>query len=194
VTNVHVVPLRETLVGSHRLTLLGLFGAVGCILLIGCANVANMFLSRSIGRQREMMTRRALGATRWQIARQLLVEGLLLALVGALAGFCLATSAQPLVTGFLSGRVPLVDKAGTDWTVLAFVAGLTLACGVLCGLAPLANSNRASLSNRGQTEGTLSRHLRTSLVVGEIALAVVMSITAGLFIRTVAGGAPSGAR
>jgi predicted permease len=153
VTNVHITPLRETLVGGHRLTLFGLFGAVGCILLIGCANVANLFLARSIGRQREMLTRQALGATRRRIARQLVVEGLVLALAGALAGFWLSTLAQPLLTTILSGRVPLVEEAGTDWTVLAFVAALTLACGILCGLAPLANSNSTSLSNRAQTEG-----------------------------------------
>src|SRR5204862_2870052 len=99
-TDVNVTPLRETLVGSHRLTLFALFAAVGCVLLIGCANVANLFLSRGIGRRREMLTRRALGATRWRIARQLLVEGLVLSATGALVGLCLSMWAQPLVTRF----------------------------------------------------------------------------------------------
>ena len=186
VTDVRVIPLRETLVGSHRLTLFALFAAVGCILLIGCANVASLFLSRGIGRHREILTRRALGAMGWRIARQLMVEGVVLAVAGALAGFGLSVAAQPLVTRFLSERVPLAQGADHDWTVLCFVAAVTLACGVFCGLAPLAASRRASLANRGQTEGALSRNLRTGLVVGEIALAAALSIAAGLLIRTVA--------
>jgi len=114
------------------------------------------------------------------------VEGLVLSVAGALAGLWLSVSAQPLVTRFLSERLPLAERAGADWTVLLFVSAVAIACGVLCGLAPLAGSSQASLANRDQTEGVFGRRLRTALVVGEIGLAGMLAAGAGLLIRTVA--------
>ena len=127
VAEVRVVPLRETLVGDHALTLFGLFGAVGCILLIGSANVANLLLSRGVSRRREVMTRLALGATRWRLARQLLTESLMLGAAGAGA----RAVAVPLGAGrhrHGAGRSgsPSIDGTRLDLTVLAFSACLAL--------------------------------------------------------------------
>ena len=186
VTQVQVVPLRDSLVGTHRLALGTLFGAVGCVLLIGCANVANLLLSRGVGRRRELRTRMAMGATRWQIARQLTVESLLLCGLGAVAGVVIAAWAQGLLARALEGRVPMVEHTRMDLTVLGFAAVLTVICGVICGLAPLVGWEAADWRGRGQTEGTTSRRIRQALVMSEVALAVTLVASAGLLVRTLA--------
>jgi len=156
------------------------------VLLIGCANVANLLLSRAVGRRKEMLTRKALGATRWRIARQLLIESLVLSGSGALAGLWISILAQPWVSRLLSERVLLVEQTRMDGTVLVFAIVLTLASSVICGLAPLAGIQIADGSGRGQTESAFSRRLRSALVAGEVALAVILVTGAGLLIRTVA--------
>ena len=186
VTDVKVMPLRETLVGGDRFTLFALFGAVGCVLLIGCANVANLLLSRGVGRRREMLTRKALGATRWRIARQLFAESLVLSGAGAVAGLYVAMLMQSLASSLLRDRVQLAEQIGMDWTVVLFLLAITVGSGLICGLAPLAESQAAEWSSRGQTESRVSRRVRHALVVGEMALAVVLVAGAGLFVRTVA--------
>jgi putative ABC transport system permease protein len=159
---------------------------VGCVLLIGCANVANLLLSRSVGRRREMSTRQALGATRWRIARQLLAESLVLSCAGALAGLFVFTTLKTLATSLLADRVMLAEQIQWDWTVLLFLLSITAISGLLCGLAPLAQAQASGWSNRVQTETRLSRRLRQTLVVAETALAVMLVSGAGLLIRTVA--------
>ncbi len=184
VAAVKVEALRESLVGSHRLVMFAMFGAVGCVLLIGCANVANLLLARGAGRRREMQTRMALGATRWRIARQLAVESLALAGVGAAAGMALAVWGQASLARLLADRVPLIAGARVDATVLAFSVLTAIVCGVACGMSPLALGHSAQWSARGQTEPPASRCIRALLVVAEVALAVVLVAAAGLLLRT----------
>jgi putative ABC transport system permease protein len=188
VTDVRILPLRETLVASHRTTLFVLFGAVICILLIGCANVANLLLARAVARRREVATRLALGATRSRIARQFLAESLLLGVSGAGLGLVLSLWAQELIASTLTERVPLIEQVRFDWMVFAFAMGLTLATSLACGLTPLVTSRHMSWESRGrgQTENRESRRLRQALVVGEIAVAVAVVTIAGLLVRTVA--------
>jgi putative ABC transport system permease protein len=186
VSEVKVVPLRRTLIGTEGLTLLALFGAVGCVLAIGCANVANLLLSRGITRRAEIRTRMALGATRSRIARQLVVESLVLCGAGAVAGGAAAFAAQRPLARMLSERVPLAAAAHTDWTVLLFAAALTIGSALACGLAPLVEWSAADWAGRARTEGTASRRLRSALVIGEVALAVTLVATASLLVRTLA--------
>jgi predicted permease len=182
---VKVVPLRETLVGAHRLTLVGLFAAVCCVLLIACANVANLLLARGITRHREVSTRLALGATRRQIARQLLAESLLLTVPGAAFGLLVAAWTQAALVPALAERVPLVDTARMDWGVLVFGVVLTLGTSAACGLAPLVEWRATSWRSDRQTEARASRRLRQALVIGELALAVALVVSAGLLVKTV---------
>ena len=184
VTRVQVVPLRESLVGTHRLALGTLFAAVGCVFLIACANVANLLLSRSVGRRKELLTRMALGATRWRIARQLIAESLLLCGLGAIGGVFIAAWTQSAVARRFEGQIPLVETTAIDTAVLAFAVLLTVVSAVLCGLAPLVGWQSASFQSRGQTEGVTSMRLRKALVVSEVALAVMLVASAGLFVRT----------
>jgi putative ABC transport system permease protein len=186
VSDVRVLPLRETLVGAHRTTVFGLFGAVACILLIACANVANLLLTRAVGRRREIATRLALGATRWQVARQLLLESLILGTLGAALGIALSFWAQEVIAAAFAGRVPLIENTRLDRAVLAFSIVLSLATRTICGLAPLADWRAAGWAARGQTETPQTRRLRQGLVVSEIALAVAIVASAGLLVRTVA--------
>jgi putative ABC transport system permease protein len=185
VAAVRIESLRQTLVGDQKLPLLGLFGAVGCILLIACANVANLLLSRAVGRHREVLTRVALGATRWGIARQLLCESLLLAVPGAVLGVAVSVWGQALIAAAMRERVALIEGAHLDWAVVAFAVVLTLTTTVLCGLAPLVDWRHVDWNARGQTESRASRRTRQALVVGEVALAVGLVATAGLLLRTV---------
>ena len=186
VSEVRVVPLRGTLVGRHEQTLFGFLGAVACILLIACANVANLILSRGVGRRREVLTRLALGATRWRIAQQLLAESLLLGAIGAALGLLVSLWAQDVLSSALADRVPLIESTRLDLPVFAFAILLTVATSVLCGLSPLAAWRGLAWNVRLQTENPTSRRLRHALVVGEIALAVTLVASAGLLLRTVA--------
>lgn len=186
VAQVKVMPLRESLVGEHRLALWMLFGAVGCVLLIGCANVANLVLSRGIGRRKELVTRLALGATGWRIARQLILEGLVMCGLGTVAGLIFAGWARGVLGPVIAGYVPLAEDTRMDWAVLGFAALLTLASGLFCGLAPLAEWRKLDWRSRGQTESMTSKRLRQTLVVSEVALAVMLVATAGLLVRTFA--------
>lgn len=183
---VRVIPLRETLVGDQRLALFALFGAVTCVLLIGCANVANLLLSRGIARRREMQTRMALGATKWRVARQLLLESLLLSGLGAAAGLLIVVWTQGPLAGVMKESVPLIEGTRIDWTVVAFAAFLTVVSGLLCGLAPLIQTRALDWKSRGQTGTIASTRLRHGLIVGEVALAVTLVAGTGLFVRTLA--------
>ena len=182
---VQIDSLRDTLVGRHRLTLFSLFGAVGCILLIGAANVANLLLSRAVTRRRDVTTRLALGATRWRLARQLVIESVMLGGIGAIAGLLLSMWAQALLRAGMGERVPLIDETRLDLFVMAFAIGLTGVVSIVCGLAPLVDWRSAQWSARTHTESGASRRIRHLLVVGQVAIAAAVVATAGMLIRTV---------
>jgi putative ABC transport system permease protein len=184
-SEVQIDPLRDTLVGDHRVTLFSLLGAVGCILLIGAANVANLLLSRAVSRRREVSTRLALGATRWRLARQLLMESSILAAIGTSCALLLSMWTQALVRTALGSRVPMIDETRYDWLVFAFAIGLTFLVASACGLFPLVDWRTVDWSARGQTESGASRRIRQALVVGQVAIAVAVIVSAGLLVRTV---------
>jgi predicted permease len=183
---VRIITLRDMLVGNQEQALFGLFGAVACVLIIGCANVANLLLSRGVRRRREVLTRLALGATRWRLTRQLLAEGLLLGGLGAALGLLLSLWGHDLLASTVEKRLPLVDGPRLDSAVLAFSVLLTLVVSVVCGLIPLVDWRSVDWNVRGQSESRSSRRLRHALVIGEVALAVTVVASAGLFLRTLA--------
>jgi putative ABC transport system permease protein len=187
-----VVPLREHLAGPARMQMLLLLGAVGMVLLIACLNVANMLLSRSIAREREMAIRTALGASRAQLIRQLLVESLLLAFAGGALGVLLGLWGYDFARQIIPWEMqPLADSAGgIDPRVLLFAIGATVLSGVGFGLAPAwqashCNPNDA-LKNVHRTVRTLFGRIRFSdlLVVAQVALALVLLVGAGLLARS----------
>ncbi|MDD2763412.1 MAG: ABC transporter permease [Opitutaceae bacterium] len=189
---VHVTPLQERLTGQARAQLLLLQGVVGLVLLIACVNVANMLLSRSFAREKEMAIRTALGASRFQLIRQLLAESLLLALAGGFVGALLGLWGYEIGRRLVPGEMqPLVEVAGSfDLRVLIFVGGVTLITGLGFGLAPAwqlshANPNDA-LKNTRRAVRTLFGKVRLSdlLVSAQVALALVLLVGAGLLIRS----------
>ena len=183
-----LVPLSTALLGDQRLALGMLFAAVGFLLLIACANIANLQLARSRMRQREIAVRAALGATSKRIVRQLLTENLVLALVGGVFGVLLAYGGVKEIVAFGPADVPRLDEARIDATTLSFACGVALLASVLFGLAPALRSASTQLTEAfkaatGTSSGTRDR-VRSLLVVGEIALAVSLMAGAGLLIRS----------
>jgi putative ABC transport system permease protein len=185
-----VVSLREETVGDSRLALLSLFGAVGCVLLIGCANVANLLLARASTRRREMAIRSALGGRPWRIIRQLLTESLLLALAGGVLGTLIAVWGVEAVAELSASSLPRVNEINIDGRVIGFMLAITLATGLLFGLAPAWQSAKPDLNESlkeggGKGAGSGGRHrLRGLLVVGEIATALVLLVGAGLMVKS----------
>src|SRR5437763_1777745 len=178
-----VVPFKEQVVRGSRQLLFLLLGAVGFLLLIACANVANMLLSRSTTRSRELALRAALGAGRARLVRQLLTESILLSALGGGLGILLAWWGKGLLVGALPGDVPLTEQIRLDARVLGFAFGVSVLTGLLFGLAPaLAASRQSDRRNR------LSHHhqgwLLSGLVSAQIALALVLLTGAGLLIRS----------
>ena len=177
--------------GPIRQVFLVLLGAVGFVLLIACANVANLLLARSLARHREVSIRAALGAGRWLIIRQLLVESLLLCLTGAAGGWLLAIWGVRLFDLAVANvGKPYWIVFRMDFTVFAYVAAICLATAVLCGLAPALQLSRVDLNatlkegGRGSSRAARSRFLSGALVVVEVALSVVLLVGAGLMIRS----------
>ena len=192
-TGIKLVPLREQFVGPVRPILLALGVAVGVVLLIACANIANLLLARSIGRQKEIAIRAALGATRGSLIRQLITESLLLALVGGLLGFLLAQlGVDALIAGIPESRLvmmPFLRGIGLDAPLLAFTSGLSLVVGVLFGLAPAIQVTQISLQHMlkegGRSLASSARnHMRNGLIVAEIALAFVLLVGGGLMFKS----------
>jgi putative ABC transport system permease protein len=187
--DVSVVPLRSGIVANVRLRLLVLLGAVALVVLIACANVANLTLARSATREKEIAIRAALGAAKRRILMQLLTESMLLAGLGALLGLALAAKGLPLLKAVLPADTPRLTDTHMDWRVLLFTGGLAILTGLLSGLAPALQSWRTAPTETlrsGGRAGTLllSRRLRSGLVVTEVALAVLLVIAAGLLIRS----------
>ena len=189
-----VIGLQKQVVGDVRRTLLVLLGSVALVLLIACANVANLLLARAAGREKEVAIRTALGAGWQRIARQLLTESILLGLLGGAAGLVVARLSLWAVRTMNPGNIPRLDEIGIDGTVLAFTFGLALATGILFGLAPVwraikldPNSSLKTGGRSGQVDSGLylKRHrLRSLLVVSELAISLMLLIGAGLLIRS----------
>jgi putative ABC transport system permease protein len=182
--------LRDEVVGSVRRTIWLLFGAVGFLLLIACANVANLLLARAEARQREMAVRTALGAGAARVVRQLLTESLVLAAISAAAGLALAWIGVRLLAWWNPSSVPRVAGTSVDWRVLLFTAGVALVTTVIFSVAPAARLLRADLTEAmkegggNATTGGGRTRFRNGLVVAEMALAVVLLVGAGLMLRT----------
>ena len=188
-----LVPLRQQIVGDVRLSILVLSGAVAIVLLIACANVANLLLARAVSRRREFAIRAALGAGMTRLARQLLVESLALAVLGGGAGLLLAGWAVSALRAAGGGSVPMIAAVRIDSAVLIFTTGVSLLAGIVFGLAPLLRLNSSSTprldaSSRGASgAGSLwgrGHHTRRVLVISELGLAVVLAAGAGLLARS----------
>jgi putative ABC transport system permease protein len=187
--DVSVVPLQNGMVADVRARLLILLGAVALVLLIACANLANLTLSRAATREKEIGIRVALGAGRGRIVRQLLTESVLLASLGGSLGLLLATKGLALLKALLPADTPRLMDVRMDWRVLAFTAGLAILAGLLFGLAPALHASRAALAQslKSGARGaaiSVSQRLRSGLVVAEVSFAVLLVIAAGLLIRS----------
>ena len=186
---IDVAPLKQMIVGDVRDTLLLVWGAVGLILLITCANVANLWLARSATRTGEFAIRAALGAKRSRVVRQLLTESLLLSLAGgALAVLIAVCAVRPLLAALPEG-LPRSENIGVNVPVLCFTFGVSLAVGVLFGLAPALKSskNAAGTSLKQSGRGSTTSHHRTqsSLLIVQMALTLVLLVGSGLLLRTI---------
>src|SRR5215217_7427717 len=188
--NTRLVSLREQLLGGSRTYVLILFGAVGLVLLIACANVANLLLVRAASRQKEIALRTALGASRPRIMRQMITESVLLAIMGGALGALLARFGVDLLVSFSRATLPRTVTVQVDATVLLFTFLISLATGVLFGLAPAFRTLQVNLIEslkegvRGAGETGLRNRTRNVLVVFESAIAVMLLIGAGLLVRS----------
>ena len=189
---IQVKPWLDVLIGSVRRTMYIFLGAVGFVLLIGCANVANLLLARSMVRQREMAVRTALGATRGSLIRTMFVESLVLAIAGAAAGLVLAWWASRAFVALAPAGIPRIDQVRFDPGVLVFTVGLSILTTLLVGTAPALRATHVNVhttlseGGRSGTGGRAAARLGSILIVTEIALAVILVTGAGLLGRTFA--------
>ncbi len=151
--SVRLVELRESLVGDLRTSLLILLGAVAFVLLIACANVANLLLARAIYRQKEIAVRTALGASRMRIVRQLLTESMLLSIVSGVVGFTLSLGLIRLLIAISPPNTPRVDEIGIDWQVFSFTLAVAVLAGLLFGLFPALQTSRPNVNETLKDSG-----------------------------------------
>jgi putative ABC transport system permease protein len=178
---------REIFVADVRRTLWIIFGVVGAVLLIACANIANLLLARATARRKEMAIRTAVGASRWRIARQLLTESVLVSMIGGGIGLFLAYWGVQLILYMSPDAIPRSREIGLDWTVLLFTLGVSFFTGVVFGLIPAIQAGEVDVNEtlKETGRGNSGRNwLRSSLVVGEVATTLVVLIFAGLMIRS----------
>jgi putative ABC transport system permease protein len=186
---VDVVSLQENITGRVGWALKILFGAVALVLLIACANVANLLLARAASRQKEFAVRAALGASRWRIARQLLVESLILAVSGGVLGLLIAWWVINFLAKFAQHTVPRMDSLQVNYQVLAFNLGVSVLTGILFGMIPALRFSKIKLQETLKDVSTTStekqgKRLRGALVVSEVALSVALLVGAGLLIKS----------
>jgi putative ABC transport system permease protein len=183
-----LIPLKERLVGDVQPVLLMLFAAVGLVLLIACVNVSNLMLARATGRTREFAIRAALGAGRWRLLRQSLVESTMLAVVGGAAGLCIAAWGTTAAIKALPTALPRAEEITLDTRVLLFTIGLSLLTGIISGLAPALKTSQGrfneTLKESGRGGSTTRARAQGAFVVAEMAMALVLLIGAGLLIRS----------
>ena len=185
---VRVTSLHKTLTGDYREALLILLGVVGCVLLVACVNVANLMLARATARQKEFALRAALGASRWRIMRQLLVESLVLSVIGGALGFVLSIWALRLLLTAIPIQLPFWMNFSVDLRVLGFTAAITLLTGLMFGAVPALQTSRVDLNDTlkegGRGSSGVRSRARSLLVVTEIALSLVVLVGAGLMIQS----------
>jgi ABC-type multidrug transport system ATPase subunit len=185
-----IVPIFDSVVSGDLRTGLNLFAAaVGIVLIIACANVANLLLARGTARQKEIAIRSALGGGRWRVAEQLIIESVVLALAGGAAGMVVAIAATDLLVLTAAVRLPRIETIGIDWRVLLFSVGVSILTGITFGIAPTWQALRANIQDQlkegGGTGSVATSHTAQKVfIIGEVALALVLLLAAGLVLRS----------